>query len=287
VIVEERHLLRNRLHRDPTEGPALIKRDRNSAMVVLEWYAVRGERHRVGGPAIVRRDPTSGVVCVEAYCERGRVHRLDGPAERRWHIETGELLGESYWRRGRLHRDPAEGPAVTRYRPGTRSPTDEKYFVNGKLQRPNGPALVERDPVTSVITVEEYYDRGRLHRMNDWPARIRRNHLTGVVEIEAYFRNGVCGRTPSRHHQPAFVQRDGSTGEFVKREYWRDGTICQEGYYEDGVAHRPMVEGPARIFRAANGEVTGEEYWEYGVQIEPKRKPRSATQGCVKRPAPQ
>ena len=101
VVVEETYRLDGRLHRDEFEGPAIIRRDAASGLIVAMQYWSHGLRHRSTGPASIQRI-------------------VSGRTER--HIET-------YYRHGVLHRDPSQGPAMVVWFDG--SVFEACYVVNG------------------------------------------------------------------------------------------------------------------------------------------------------------
>ena len=107
LIIEECHRLNGRLHRDPNEGPAVIKRDVNGVRV--EQYFWQGKLHRTDGPAVVERD-TEGRLEQLAWFHQGRHHRDDGPALMIYE-RGGMFHSHSWYRHGENHRDPNDGPA--------------------------------------------------------------------------------------------------------------------------------------------------------------------------------
>jgi len=223
LIVEERHLLNGRFHRDASEGPAYIKRDRKSRVVVREVYYFEGRRHREGGPAEIRRNSVSGVAVEELYCLHGRKHREDGPAIIHRDL-FGNLLHELWCLKGYSQRDSTQGPTLRRIDPDTGVVFDEVYRekIEGRrterahLHRIGGPANIDRDRKTGVAVNESYYVSGELHRpRHEGPAVIERDPKTGEIIKQEFFENGVKIEmpVPGRPATPAGSTRSpGSDG---------------------------------------------------------------------------
>jgi hypothetical protein len=130
IANEEYHWL-GRLHRE--DGPASIRRriaPGTNEVVVEEEYRRYGWRHRdpSEGPAEIRRNETTGIVLHEAYWENNELHRdpAAGPAAIWRNASTGHVVSEAYWVRGPMHRDPADGAAVTERHPSTGPVTRER-----------------------------------------------------------------------------------------------------------------------------------------------------------------
>ncbi len=106
-FVEERHIVKGELHRDPAEGPALIRR--GSAFIEYSYY-LNGRRHREDGPALIRKNLDTNVTAAEAYFWHGEIHRdpRHGAALiQRW--KNGALAALTYFIYGQGYRDPEDG----------------------------------------------------------------------------------------------------------------------------------------------------------------------------------
>lgn len=106
-FVEERHITEGVLHRDPAEGPALIRR----ASTFIEYsYYLNGRRHREDGPALIRKNLKTGVTVVEAYFWHGEMHRDPSyGAALIQHWKNGALASLNYCVYGQDYRDPKDG----------------------------------------------------------------------------------------------------------------------------------------------------------------------------------
>lgn len=145
VIVREEYRTNGKLHRDPSEGPAVICRDPRTAKVDAEYYYVNGKKHRDDGPAEYFF-AESGRVCWMAYYKDGRLHRdwHAGPALIQRDGETGKITEEVYYSRGSYHRPHKDGPALIDYTPKEK-PYGEHYdkghvIYEEFLHLPAGPA---------------------------------------------------------------------------------------------------------------------------------------------------
>lgn len=198
VITEERYLRYGRLHRDRKEGPALVYRDENTGVVVLESYDIKGKTHRDDGPAVIYRDRETGKVTYERYYQKGKTHRVGGPSGTAWDIATGAVVRMWFDRNDRPHRDPAEGPAFYSRDPVTGVVDKEEYKLDGAWHRVDGPAYIVRDEQTGVVVEEVHWVNGKLHRPADQgPAIIERDRVTGKIVKAEYFEN----------HEPASPPR--------------------------------------------------------------------------------
>src|ERR1700674_3153325 len=199
ITVEEKHLLDGRLHRDPNEGPALIRCDPTTSIVIVEEYHYEGRRHRLNGPALLHRDCLTGNILAEKYYVNGVPHREGGFAlsEIREGV-SGEQEVCGYYLNGKLHRPAAEGPAhLSRHR-RSGIVTDEEYWEHGGPHRnpAEGPAITRRSAATGKVIAEEYWWKGRYHRnISDGPALIERTP-DGRTVSEAYFANGIRASAP-------------------------------------------------------------------------------------------
>ena len=64
ISTVEVYWLRGRMHRNPTEGPAEIRRDGKTGVPYIEAYYVDGNlcRDPTDGPSYIERDPRTGIV---------------------------------------------------------------------------------------------------------------------------------------------------------------------------------------------------------------------------------
>lgn len=199
VIVEDRYLRANRLHRDPSEGPALIHRHPSSGAVFREFYSVKGKYHRDAGPAIIEWDLETGIVTQEDYYQNGKPHRVGGPSRVSRDGVTGEVTAIWFDVLGVRHRDPAEGPSHFQRNLKTGVTTHETYETNGKLHRLNGPAWIRRAEGTGIAIDERYYVNGKFHRSaTEGPAVIGRHGLTGEITKAEYWENDERVPPPRR-----------------------------------------------------------------------------------------
>jgi hypothetical protein len=271
-------------HRDPSAGPANIE---EKGALRLEEYWVRGQRHRPeeDGPAVVRRDRGTGVIVEEQYWRNGKRHRAGGPARIR-RDEMGQVLLEAWYRDGALHRDHREGPAYMDEDFDGLGIHCEEYHENGKWHRPSeiGPAIVNRDRADRVVR-EFYMEHGKLHRdPKQGPAwfEIRdATTMSGTPDNTTIIQYAVDGETHRDEEDgPAYVMRDNTTGVVLIERYWRngiihrckgpaeiernaDGNLFLESWTSNGEPHRPAHEGPARAIRQGNG-LSFDEWWVMG-----------------------
>jgi hypothetical protein len=120
--------------------------DQDTGVVFLETHRVNGRLHRnpAEGPAYVRREDGS---IIERYYWKGRLHREDGPAAIVSDEKTGVKETEYYYRHGQFHRDPAEGAAVIIRDPENGVIITEVYSLfNVTFRDPDaGPCHIERE----------------------------------------------------------------------------------------------------------------------------------------------
>lgn len=135
-----------------------IVTDLESGVVLLEKYTRAGRLHREpnDGPALIKRAPT-GQILEYSYCLKGQWHREDGPAHATFDA-SGAILEEAYSRDGYLHRDPKEGPAFTS-RNVHGVVLHEHYIFHMEYYRDpaDGPNFIRRDD--SGILIEERYSK--------------------------------------------------------------------------------------------------------------------------------
>lgn len=133
VVVKETYLVGQILHRDPSEGPAVIERDPATGNITREEYYVNNQNHREDGPAVLVHVYGPRRV-LEIYCIKGRSrHPAKGPAILFRNLETGIVQKEEYLLNHRLHRDPAKGPAFIYRDPITGDVRRREYRLFGKL----------------------------------------------------------------------------------------------------------------------------------------------------------
>jgi len=58
-------------HREEQLGPAHVVWDKQTRLVVYEFYMLNGVPHRSDGPAFTRRDPNTGQVIASSYKQNG------------------------------------------------------------------------------------------------------------------------------------------------------------------------------------------------------------------------
>lgn len=130
IILELAFLEEDRYSRDPSIGPAIIRRNANGDY--LEAYVVEGLYHRPSslGAAVVTRQGDSERLMEIFYCEHGVQHRPaeEGPAVILLDC-NGDVVSSVYWTDGEPHRHPAEGPAAFGLADGARW---EAYWVRGQ-----------------------------------------------------------------------------------------------------------------------------------------------------------
>jgi hypothetical protein len=137
VVVLETYRQSHRLHRDSTEGPAYIRREPQTGIVLEERYYRHGRYHRDDGPAVVRYSAVNSVPFYEMYYHDGLMHRdpKEGPAriERNW--DGSLVLIESYYVYGHPYRDPADGPNHRERRED--GSIDCEYYSESNERRPS------------------------------------------------------------------------------------------------------------------------------------------------------
>jgi hypothetical protein len=159
VILEEVHRVDQKLHRLPSEGPALVNRhvSGGTVTVTLEEYRVHGKLHREEGPARIRRDDETGIVTLEEYRVNGRLHRdqVDGPALLIRHPATDVVVREEYVHNGKFHRDPTEGAAVVQRDSRTGAVWREEYWQDGTeiASPPRGASTPRRRSIRGAPTL--------------------------------------------------------------------------------------------------------------------------------------
>jgi hypothetical protein len=140
VVVEEKHRLDRRLHRDPSEGPAHIYRNRDTGAITGMRYYWKGRLHRKDGPALISYG--SGVI-TEEYYQGGLLHRdpKEGPS-RSERNSNGVLTVEAYSLYGQPYRDAKDGPQYCE-RDEDGSIIEEKYCTN---EAPPSRSTIRRGP---------------------------------------------------------------------------------------------------------------------------------------------
>lgn len=294
VVTYEIYRRNNKRHRDPTEGPAVIRRNPKTGDVRCVEYWVDGKLHRdpKDGPAVLVTSVKTGVVRQMEYWVNGQLHRnpKDGPAVVA-RFESGELRTTQYWVNDRLHRDPNEGPASSEVY-ACKSVVLDRYYVDGNLHRnaEDGPAMIHTHCKNGIAFELRFFENDRVCTRAG-PSRVLFDHETGelvAVRFETdetgYVRNHRDGDGPSMmkfaagkcteiHYQRfGRLHREGGPAEI----YLDPDTdiITDEGYYQDGKLHRALREGPAVIGRDPNdGRVTRQEYYYKGDWEPPPLRP--------------
>ena len=132
-----------------------------------------------------------------------------------------------------------------------------EYWRNaeGGLHRPDGPAVIETDRITGVVTEEQYYLNGEIHRPDGEPAMINYCHKTGNVLRKAWLENDILVRSGGL---PTMEYFDGHTQKLVRAEY----QISRGGSCKSRL-HR--LDGPAVItFDPVSGKQTGALFYKNG-----------------------
>jgi hypothetical protein len=295
IVTLEIYYRDNRRHRDPVEGPALVRRSAKTGIATLETYYRDNKRHRepAEGPALVRRSAKTGDVSRAEYWVDGKLHRdpKDGPAVIVSCVKTGEVRRTEYWVDDRLHRDPEDGPAVSELS-ACKTVMLDHYFVDGRLHRKaeDGPAMVFTDRTTGIAFDLRFFENDKLCTRigpsttlfdaktgelisvrfeSDEPGYVC-NHRGEAGPSMMTFSNGKCteihferfGRL-HRENGPALICLDPETD-----------IIAEEGYYQDGRLHRALQEGPAATERDPNdGRVVRQEFHLNGVFEPPPERP--------------
>lgn len=145
VTVEEIYWQNHKKHREPSEGPAVVKRNAETGAVRLEEYWLDGQLHRENGPATIMWTP-EGTLSAEQYFWHGIQHREPGEGPALVTYYSTSARGEIYMRHGKKHRDPKDGPAVISHNPETGAISRQEYWYEGKKVRAprRGPAPVRR-----------------------------------------------------------------------------------------------------------------------------------------------
>lgn len=137
---------------------------------------------------------------------------------------------------------------------------DENGLLGRSKEEDDKPSIVYTDG--KDVKVKMYCQRGVLSRPNGKPA------IVGYSNKREYYVNGLR----SNARGPAIVYANGNEEFFTKGKRdrpWNEGPAVRnvkgnnkvlESFWENGVLHRPSLDGPAMTYR--NGDV---EYWERGV----------------------
>ncbi|MCC8978899.1 hypothetical protein [Bradyrhizobium acaciae] len=263
------------MHRDEQDGPALVERDSETGVFVLEFYYQHGELHRRKGPSRIERDRTTGIVSMEEYHLEGRLHREEdqGPAYFLRDTEAGVVLLECYYRDGEMHR--LSGPASIS-RGATGQIIGECWYLNGRSHREDGPCDIYRDNDGNIVN-ESYYVEGRPHRL-DGPAILGHNKAGRITEA-CWYVDGKLHRDPkdgpaefrlkpTEHntYRKTTDEHGETRDELVERQLeWTEAS--QTEFYLNGERHREPADGPAVIEQDAAGDILREEYWVGGKQV--------------------
>lgn len=220
VVTLEIYYKDNKRHRDPAEGPALVRRSARTGNVRCAEYWVDGKLHRdpKDGPARRGIPANNRRILEEVYMFNGKLHRPieDGPAWAETLLRTGIVFCTMYFEKGEIrsphiHYDPETGDLLgISFREYNGS---EPY-----LHREDGPA--EMQWINGNCAAISYYQFHHLHR-GDGPAQIFIDPDTDVVAREAYYVCGRLSRPPA--DGPAVIERDRFDGTITAEEYWVDG----------------------------------------------------------------
>ena len=156
---------------------------------------------------------------------------------------------------------------------------EERWTLNGSLDRTNAPAIIVRDLSTGQELSREFYRNGKRHRP-DGPAIEK---LESGEKWRCYYIDGAC-RNPVDPGAPSSVCVD-PTSNVLTSQLWTDersklhriggpasvqrdaatGVVVHEEYRVHGKYHR--VDGPAIITRSPETGITMvEEYYVQGVR---------------------
>ena len=78
---------------------------------LVEFFLCDGELHREDGPAWIRRDAATGVILAEQSFIHGELHSIEGNASHLLRRKDGMIRCAEWHRDGVLHRPTREGPA--------------------------------------------------------------------------------------------------------------------------------------------------------------------------------
>jgi hypothetical protein len=135
--------------------------DLHSGILVLETYRLDGKLHREpkDGPAYIRRSDEGFGIIEERYYWRGKLHRENGPAYILYADNQLILEEEYYHRHGVISRDPKEGPAWVEYFDGVK--VNEEYVLNGVRYRDpaDGPCYISRS-FDGTVHLQEFSKPG-------------------------------------------------------------------------------------------------------------------------------
>lgn len=143
-----------------------------------EWRNEDGELHNTEGPASIKRDRNTGHITEVTYCENGMLKRAGGLApieEYDW--QTGALLVR-LWHV--FSPRPGGLPNIEYYDAETGKLTDEQWTMKrpeptGRkktymFHRADGPAWIGYDRVTGEQTFADYYINGRRRNPEKMPS---------------------------------------------------------------------------------------------------------------------
>ena len=144
AIIEERYVFDGVLHREPREGPALVKRAEDGTTVFIGYY-LDGRQHREDGPSRTEYWP-DGSISSQIYSFFGKFHRDpdEGPAVVARIEQGGGVVLEKYCVYGKLFRDAAAGPCFIRRNPD--GSVDEERYSPPDAKRP-GPTPLMRQTI--------------------------------------------------------------------------------------------------------------------------------------------
>jgi hypothetical protein len=234
VAIREGYFLKGKHHRE--DGPAWVERLPDGQPMVELFYRQNFlHREPAEGPAIMRRsevDPS--FIVEESYYLNGWPHRdpNDGPWRTMRNARTGEIESEDYltheelvstnrgWRfHGRLKTDlPTTVPTVNYTIDLSSNSVISETFTTGGgiLHREDGPAFLEYDKNGNIIE-QVYYLSGRVHRdPKDGPASIWSTPGDPDIITEGYCSEDQPCAGPEG---AATVTRNRKTGQILEMGY--------------------------------------------------------------------
>lgn len=193
--------------------------------------------------------------------DKFKLHNTDGPS----YIEKnmkGNFIIQKWHIDNKLHREN-EPAYIVYWKNKSNLKKCEEYYLNGKLNNPNGPSRIYYSMKSDIALQENYIINRMRHRDGDKPAVIQRNE-NGVIILEQYYENGILHRVG----KPASIIYfpDGKLeqehyyelGNFIKHNrtqihYFQDGTIQKEVWHN-------KLDGPSIIEYLPGGKIKSNTY---------------------------
>lgn len=157
--------------------------------------------------------------------------------------------------------------------------------MNDELETKTFSVEIDYEPVNGKIISERWRNQeGNFDRPGDLPAYVEYCPDTGTP-IYQRWHDGIAQQRMG--DKPAVIVTDSASGAITVESYeimnqchregdkpaliYRadNGSLTQESYWQHGKRHRDPNLGPARIFYDENtGEVSRSEYWYDGVKVD-------------------